>query len=87
MQACIGRAQEVNPAVNAIVAERYAEALEEAQAVDRQLSQDPVPEELSEDAKPFLGIPFTVKEAFALEGEGFQGTTAWPLACIMLPLI
>lgn len=79
MQACIGRAQEVNPAVNAIVAERYTEALEEAREVDRQLSQDPVPEELSEDAKPFLGIPVTIKEAFALEGESFRGTVAQPL--------
>lgn len=71
MQAYISRAQEVNPAVNAIVAERYAEALEEAQQVDRQLSQDPIPQEFSEDAKPFLGVPLTVKEAFALEGQSF----------------
>ena len=69
MQAYISRAQEVNPIVNAIVAERYEEALEEAREVDKQLGQDPVPKELSEDTKPFLGVPLTVKEAFALEGQ------------------
>ncbi|XP_076445717.1 fatty-acid amide hydrolase 2-A-like [Babylonia areolata] len=68
MQAFIRRAREVNPIVNAIVAERYAEALEEAREVDRLLSGGSIPEELSERSKPFLGVPLTVKEAFALEG-------------------
>lgn len=69
MQAFIQRAKEVNPIINAIVAERYEEALQEAREVDRQLSQDSIPEELSEGNKPLLGVPLTVKEAFALEGK------------------
>ncbi|KAL8570576.1 hypothetical protein ACOMHN_008933 [Nucella lapillus] len=67
MEAFIRRAREVNPAVNAIVAERFSQALQEAREVDRVLSSGDVPEEFSEANKPFLGIPLSVKEAFALE--------------------
>lgn len=68
MEAFIARAREVNPIINAIVAERYEAALEEARAVDRLLSQDNIPEEYSILRKPFLGVPLSVKEAFACKG-------------------
>ena len=69
MKAFIRRAKEVNLVVNAIVAERYTDALEEAKEVDRILSQDSIPEEFSKSNKPFLGVPLSVKEAFALQGQ------------------
>lgn len=68
MEAYIARAREVNSIVNAIVAERYSEALAEAKAVDRLLNQNSIPEEYSFENKPFLGVPLTVKEAFACKG-------------------
>jgi fatty acid amide hydrolase 2 len=68
MKTFIQRAKEVNPIINAIVCERYSEALEEAREVDRVLSLDHVPEEYSEASKPFLGVPLSVKECFALKG-------------------
>ncbi|KAK7486620.1 hypothetical protein BaRGS_00022145 [Batillaria attramentaria] len=68
MEAFIARAREVNTIINAIVAERYSDALEEAKAVDRVLSQKTIPEEYSVERKPLLGVPLTVKEAFAWKG-------------------
>jgi fatty acid amide hydrolase 2 len=57
----ISRCRAVNPAINAIVADRFAEAQEEARAVDalRQAGA----------ALPALaGVPFTVKEMIGLAG-------------------
>lgn len=68
MQAFINRVEEVNAIVNAVVCKRYDNALVEAREVDRILSLDPVPKEFSETSKPFLGVPLTVKECFALKG-------------------
>lgn len=69
MKAYIDRVKEVNPIINAVVATRYTEALEEAREVDRLLSLKPVPQELSVKDKPLLGVPLTVKEAFACKGK------------------
>src|SRR5450756_2083734 len=52
------------PAINAVVADRYVLAREEAaaadQAVARATARDALP--------PLLGVPFTVKESIAVEG-------------------
>jgi len=61
VEAHIAHARRVNPTLNAIVRERYAEALQEADEADRAIGRgDALP--------PFHGVPCTIKEAFALTG-------------------
>lgn len=61
VEAHIARARAVNPTINAIVAERYEDALKEAAAADAAVRQ-------GRELGPLHGVPFTVKEAFALTG-------------------
>uniref|UniRef100_A0A8D0HVX2 Fatty acid amide hydrolase 2 n=1 Tax=Sphenodon punctatus TaxID=8508 RepID=A0A8D0HVX2_SPHPU len=64
----IGRIKEVNPLINAVVKDRFEEALQEAQQVDELLSEGHDDEELLQEKFPFLGVPVTIKETFALHG-------------------
>ncbi|XP_074864102.1 fatty-acid amide hydrolase 2 isoform X2 [Carettochelys insculpta] len=66
VQAYIGRIKEVNPLVNAVVKDRFDAAVQEAYQVDKLLSEGQEDEESLQEKFPFLGVPFTVKEAFAL---------------------
>lgn len=75
MQAYIDRCQEVNPIVNAIVDERYAEALKEAEAVDEILDSKKGTGKYSPVNAPFLGVPLSSKEAFAIKGKIEKKTT------------
>nr|XP_033803054.1 fatty-acid amide hydrolase 2 [Geotrypetes seraphini] len=68
IQAYVNRIKEVNPMVNALVKERYEEALQEARQVDEMLLTGEEDEESLKENFPFLGVPITVKEAFALRG-------------------
>ncbi|KAJ6663255.1 hypothetical protein lerEdw1_010391 [Lerista edwardsae] len=68
VEAYIGRIKEVNPLVNAVVKDRFEEALQEARQVDQLLSEGHDDEESLQKKFPFLGVPVTVKEAFALHG-------------------
>ncbi|CAH2070822.1 unnamed protein product, partial [Iphiclides podalirius] len=66
----IERVKEVDPYLNAVVDERYSDAIEEAKALDRQLQEARergTLEELLKD-KPLYGVPFTVKESCSLAG-------------------
>lgn len=54
----------LQPTVNAIAADRYAEAREEAAAADRAIATATEDDELP----PLLGVPFTVKESIAVRG-------------------
>lgn len=63
VQAHIDHALKHNPQLNAIVADRYEAALQEADAADRLLAEvgpDKVPE--------FHGVPCTIKESIQVEG-------------------
>ncbi len=63
VEAHIARIQEVNPRLNAVVAERFDAARAEARAADRRLAA-----EGPERAPPLLGVPFTIKENFSTPG-------------------
>lgn len=63
VDAHIRHAEQVNPVLNAVVAERFAEARAEADAADRRLA-----EEGPENLPLFHGVPCTIKESFALTG-------------------
>ncbi len=59
----IRRLQRVEPQLHAVVADRFGAALDEARRADLVVaSRDP------RELPPFLGVPCTIKEAFALEG-------------------
>lgn len=63
VQAHVDRARRVNPALNAIVRDRYEAALREAAVADEKTSS------VHRDDLPVLhGVPCTIKEAYALEG-------------------
>lgn len=64
VEAHIRRIQEVNPRINAVVQDRFEEARAEASEADRKAA-------LAADRNalpPFLGVPCTIKESFALTG-------------------
>lgn len=69
MEAFIDRVTEVNPLINAVVAERYQVALTEAMEVDKKLAgADGLDASLSVENAPFLGVPVSIKEAFSVKG-------------------
>ncbi|HEX6309018.1 MAG TPA: amidase [Longimicrobiales bacterium] len=61
MDAHIRRIEAVNPAINALVAERFAAAQREAVEAEREYGTTARP-------RPLLGIPFTVKEMIEVRG-------------------
>jgi Asp-tRNA(Asn)/Glu-tRNA(Gln) amidotransferase A subunit family amidase len=61
VQAHIDRAEAVNPALNAIVLPRFEQALEEARAAERALSNGGEP-------GPLHGVPYTAKECIEVAG-------------------
>src|ERR1700759_4619080 len=64
VEAHIQRHQLLAPRINALAAERFERAREEAAAADRQIAGAGADETLP----PLLGVPFTVKESIALQG-------------------
>lgn len=67
--AFVDRINAVNPVVNAVVDQRFADALREAKEIDARL--DAGDESLKD--LPLLGVPITVKESIAVKGLSFQG--------------
>jgi fatty acid amide hydrolase 2 len=63
VEECIGRIERINPALNAVVADRFSRAREEADEADARLDR-----EGPEGLPPLHGVPCTIKECFALEG-------------------
>lgn len=68
VEACIKRIREVQPLLNAVVDERYDEALREARECDDLVASGKLsPEQLARD-KPLLGVPFTTKNGVGVRG-------------------
>lgn len=61
LDACIHRVEAVNPTLNALVAERFHAARQEAVSAEREYAH-------CERPRPLLGIPFTVKEMIEVSG-------------------
>ena len=64
----ISRIEGINGTLNCVIAKRYEDALSEAQQYDDILAQEEVPNEYSKESMPFLGVPFTTKEATSIKG-------------------
>nr|XP_037277895.1 fatty-acid amide hydrolase 2-A-like [Rhipicephalus microplus] len=64
----IRRIREVQPIINAVVEERFAEALKDAEEVDTLVASGIMsPSQMAEE-KPLLGLPFTSKNSIAIKG-------------------
>lgn len=64
LEASIARLESVNPALNAVVANRLEGARRDAKAAERRIART----RSGDSLPPFLGVPCTVKEAIAVEG-------------------
>ncbi|XP_019647762.1 PREDICTED: fatty-acid amide hydrolase 2-like [Branchiostoma belcheri] len=64
----IDRIQHVNYIINAVVADRFEEAQEQARDIDTVLDAGDPNNLYPPDSMPLLGVPFTAKEAFAING-------------------
>jgi len=62
LEAHLGRMEEVNPAINAVVVKRFAEARKEAQAAEERLAKS------RDDLPPLFGVPCTMKDTYAMKG-------------------
>lgn len=72
VQAYIGRIEEVNPCLNAVVEQRFEEALKEAKHADELISKCNSEQLNALFARhPLLGIPFTVKESCGVKDMSF----------------
>ena len=69
VKAFVDRINAVNPVVNAVVDQRFADALRDAQDIDARLDAG---DETLKDL-PLLGVPFTVKESIAVKGKSARG--------------
>ena len=61
VEAHVAHARWLNPQLKALAADRFERALDEADAADARVRE-------GGDLPPFLGVPCTIKESFALEG-------------------
>lgn len=69
VDAHIRRIEAVNPLINAVIAERYGAARDEARAAEARIASAEDPAALP----PLLGIPFTAKEYIAAAGMPLSG--------------
>lgn len=65
----IERAKEVNPVVNALVDDRFEDAIKEAKEADEFIRSGSMSVEEIRIQKPLLGVPFTAKEEIAAKGK------------------
>lgn len=69
VNAYIDRIKEINPIINAVVTDRFVDAIEDAKKSD-QIVKVMNPTDILKKY-PLLGVPFTVKENCSLEGKFF----------------
>lgn len=60
--------KKVNPILNAVIDNRFAEAIFEAKIYDEQLANGKFDIKTLEKEKPLYGIPVTIKECCAVKG-------------------
>ncbi|XP_012227011.1 fatty-acid amide hydrolase 2-like [Linepithema humile] len=69
----IERIKEVNRHLNAVVDNRFEDAIIEAKICDEQLKTEKFDTETLEKEKPLFGVPLTIKEAIAVKGCSYTG--------------
>ncbi|XP_063984255.1 fatty-acid amide hydrolase 2-like [Diachasmimorpha longicaudata] len=73
--AYIDRIKQVNPILNAVVDERYEDAIGEAQNYDKMLDTGEITVEIISVTQPLFGVPITVKESCGVKGLSNTGCT------------
>lgn len=69
LEAYIERILEVNPLINAVIDERFQDALEESRSVDDLIARsDEAQRNEILRKKPFLGVPVTTKNLVGVKG-------------------
>src|SRR5574339_355233 len=68
LEAHIQRIQLVNPKINALVSDNFAQARAEAQAADERIAS-----EGTENLPPLFGLPISIKDCWAVKGLRFTG--------------
>lgn len=68
VNAFVERCRDINGLLNAIVEDRFAEALNDAKNVDEFIDNGQKTKEQMEKETPLLGVPVTIKESCKLEG-------------------
>uniref|UniRef100_A0A023GDQ2 Putative lipid particle n=1 Tax=Amblyomma triste TaxID=251400 RepID=A0A023GDQ2_AMBTT len=68
ISAYIRRIEEVQPIINAVVEERFEEALQDAEEVDRLVASGTMSVQQLSEEKPLLGVPFSIKDSIAVKG-------------------
>lgn len=68
MKSFIRRTKQVNPLLNAVVQERYTDALAEAAKADELIASNKYSVDELRKTKPFLGVPFTTKDSICSKG-------------------
>lgn len=68
METFIARIKEINPLLNCVVDERYADALAEAAAADRMIESGEFSEADLKRDHPYLGVPISTKDCLAVKG-------------------
>ncbi|KAH7985264.1 hypothetical protein HPB49_026528 [Dermacentor silvarum] len=68
VSAYITRIREVQPIINAVVEERFEEALQDAKEADRLVASGSMSATEMTKEKPLLGLPFTAKNSIAIKG-------------------
>ncbi|XP_055541711.1 fatty-acid amide hydrolase 2-B isoform X1 [Wyeomyia smithii] len=71
--AYINRCREVNPILNAIVQDRFEQALEDARRIDQEIASGLRTEEQMAKETPILGLPVTIKESLGVKGMSNTG--------------
>ncbi|CAK9815707.1 Fatty-acid amide hydrolase 2 [Anthophora quadrimaculata] len=69
----IERIKEVNPLINAVVEDRFEQAILDAKTCDARLKSGEVVAETLETEKPLYGVPVTIKESCSLKGMSLTG--------------
>ncbi|KAL6256403.1 hypothetical protein P5V15_012516 [Pogonomyrmex californicus] len=70
--AYVKRCKRVNPLINAIVEDRFEEAIQEAREIDAFLQSTTMDEAKIASEKPLLGLPVTIKESIAVQGMSYS---------------
>lgn len=63
----IDRIKQINPLLNCVVDERYADALQDAAKVDELISSNRYTADELRKTKPFLGVPISTKDCIAVK--------------------
>lgn len=67
--AYIKRVKEVNPLLNAVVQERFKEAIQEAKELDVLIASNGLGNDAElQKTRPLLGVPVTFKETLGIKG-------------------